>query len=78
MLVVGISKEGSNSESEEEEEDEEGKEDSYTVEQVGTLRHILINDARDEALNKALDFASGGQATPKLLNPTRYTLHPKS
>ena len=68
MLIVGIPRGEDDEESEEEEsgedDDEEEKDDGkvYTAEQMATLRHILVNDARDEALQKAFDFASGGQA----------------
>ena len=34
----------------------------FTVEQLAGLRHILINDSRDKAIQKGHDFASCGQA----------------
>ncbi len=33
----------------------------YTAAEVALLRHMLINDSRDDAINKAQKFACGGQ-----------------
>lgn len=33
----------------------------YTIEEMCTLRYILINDGRGDALQKAFSFATGGQ-----------------
>jgi hypothetical protein len=56
ILVVGIPRgeDSDDSEDEDEEDEEEEKEDTktYTAEQVSTLRHILINDARDKSFAK--------------------------
>ena len=41
-------------------QEEDGK--VYTAEQMGVMRHILINAARDKALEKAAKFASCGQS----------------
>ena len=49
-----------NENAEEDETKDDGKE--LTVEQVAGMRHILINDSRDKALEKGHDFASCGQA----------------
>jgi hypothetical protein len=56
MIIVGIKSDNGSS------DEDEGEDDSkeYTEEQIGTLRHILINDSRDKALEKAHDFASCG------------------
>jgi hypothetical protein len=53
MLVVGIEKD---------DDDDEEEEEEYTVEQMSQLRHILITQSRDNAINEAMYFVTCGQS----------------
>jgi hypothetical protein len=42
---------------------------------MSTLRYILVNDSRDDALQKAFAFATGGQDGLMMFNTSAGELH---
>ena len=60
MLVMGIQSDKDSDD--DDDDDEQEQEQEYTEEQIATLRHILINDSRDKALEAGHSFASCGQS----------------
>eukprot|EP01052_Picozoa_sp_SAG31_P063071 SAG31_NODE_22021_length_535_cov_1.415138_1_plen_65_part_10 len=60
MLVVGANDPYDESDFDSEDEQDEERERELAVEQVGRVRHILINKSRDKALTAAQDFVTCG------------------
>jgi hypothetical protein len=60
MLIMGVKSE--DDEDDEDDDEEQDDDTEYTAEQMAELRHIIINDSRDEALKVGHSFASCGQS----------------
>lgn len=58
-LIAGIEADSEGDSDFDDDENDDNKE--YTAEQIAKLRHVLINDSRDAAIEKAMNFATGGQ-----------------
>ena len=58
-LIAGIEADSEDDSDFDDDENDDNKE--YTAEQIAKLRHVLINDSRDAAIEKAMNFATGGQ-----------------
>ena len=58
-LIAGI--EADSEDGSDFDDDENDDEKEYTAEEIAQLRHVLINDSRDAAIEKAMNFATGGQ-----------------